>query len=300
MKSKAEGYASPLRSWRERCQRIDWGCRRSARHGRTKLGTVGQRFGWGNEIHRRARPPALFDGGHELIDGLGWNAPGVVVLPHVMRVAVDKNQRTHPLGMGSREVDLGHAWIHARQRRSLESHRVQHSRQVSIGDVAHQGRSWVTLRRAHAPRVEPDGATEGLQPPAKTDKPWIVGYEIDRNRGGHENQFEWPLPAHLVGEAGPIPRAGVTGLRGVGHHLGQSARGRRVAAKEAHWMAGSGAAGLDRRSVHRPAAFWGRRDSSGDHIVEGLYDALVESRKHLLQVTACHDQLAKSGVVCLA
>jgi hypothetical protein len=53
------------------------------------------------------------------------------------------------------------------------------------------------------------------------------------------------------------------------------------------------------RSVPQPA-FWGRRDPSGDYVVEGLYDALVECRKHLLQVTACHDQLAESGVVCLA
>ena len=99
-----------------------------------------------------------------------------------MRVAIDENQGAHPLGMGGREVDLGHAGVPARQCRSLECHRVQHRRQVSIRDVAGQGRSWVTLRRAHAPRVEPHGATEGLQPPAKTDKTWIVGQEIDWNR----------------------------------------------------------------------------------------------------------------------
>jgi hypothetical protein len=92
-----------------------------------------------------------------------------------MRIAIDENQGAHPLGMGCREVDLAHAWVRACHGRSLESHRIQHSRQVSIGDVAHQGRSWVTLRRSHAPCVEPDRATEGLQPPTKTDKPWIVG-----------------------------------------------------------------------------------------------------------------------------
>lgn len=41
-------------------------------------------------------------------------------------------------------------------------------------------------------------------------------------------------------------------------------------------------------------------EPSGNDVVEGLDDALVERRKHLFQMTACHDQLAESGVVCLA
>ena len=44
----------------------------------------------------------------------------------------------------------------------------------------------------------------------------------------------------------------------------------------------------------------GRQNDSGDHVVEGLYDALVESCKHLLQMTAFHDQLAECGIVCCA
>ena len=40
-----------------------------------------------------------------------------------------------------------------------------------------------------------------------------------------EHQVVFPDPAHLVGEVGPVGRAGVVGLRDVGHHLGQSASG---------------------------------------------------------------------------
>ena len=41
----------------------------------------------------------------------------------------------------------------------------------------------------------------------------------------------------------------------------------------------------------------GQAGQSGDHVVKGLYDALVESCKHLLQMTACQDQFTESGVV---
>ncbi len=38
----------------------------------------------------------------------------------------------------------------------------------------------------------------------------------------------------------------------------------------------------------------------GDHVVEGLHDCLVEGGEDFLQVTARHDQLAKSSVMCFA
>ena len=47
-------------------------------------------------------------------------------------------------------------------------------------------------------------------------------------------------------------------------------------------------------------AVGGRQSESGDHVVEGLHDSLVESCKDLLQMTARHDQLAKCGIVCFA
>ena len=44
----------------------------------------------------------------------------------------------------------------------------------------------------------------------------------------------------------------------------------------------------------------GRPNDLGDHVVEGLHDALIESREHLLQMTAGHDQLTESGIMRLA
>jgi hypothetical protein len=60
-----------------------------------------------------------------------------------------------------------------------------------------------------------------------------------------------------------------------------------------------GSPDFDRPTDPEPAV-GGRQSESGDHVVEGLNDSLVESCKDLLQMTARHDQLAKCGIVCFA
>jgi len=58
--------------------------------------------------------------------------------------------------------------------------------------------------------------------------------------------------------------------------------------------------GVGRLGPRREPAFRGRQFQSGDHVVEGLHDSLVEGCKDLLQMTTRHDQLAECGIVCFA
>src|SRR6516225_3234509 len=161
-----------------------------------------------------------------MIEILWRNTPRVVVLLHVVGKAVHQDESAHSIRMVDGEMDDHPAtFTPHHQYGSLETDRIEHGGEVGGEYLFDDGVARFTFGCAPAPRVEPDGAAEAGYTLAQANEPGFLRGEVDRYATQHEHCFEWSGAAHLVGQVGPVGRADVVGLGGVGDHLRQYARG---------------------------------------------------------------------------
>jgi hypothetical protein len=87
----------------------------------------------------------------------------------------------------------------------VKTHSVEQNGDISIKDPSGDSVPWVTLRRAPAPSVEPEGAAEAIHAGADPDEAGVLRQQIDRDSSGiGEHQVMGSIAAHLVGEVGPV------------------------------------------------------------------------------------------------
>src|SRR5262249_61502827 len=94
------------------------------------------RFAGSEDLQPRPRPPRLFQWSGVSVQGASGQAPGVVVLPHVMGVGFEKDQRRDPLGIDGGIADDGRtALVPPDEHDPLTADSVEHGGEVGIDDL---------------------------------------------------------------------------------------------------------------------------------------------------------------------
>src|SRR3984893_14140706 len=153
-----------------------------------------------HDLHRRARAPQFPRQGAETLEGPRRETPGVVVVPNVAGVRVDKDEPAHPLRTLNRIPHRGRtATAETDQHHPLTPDRVQDCGQITAQDVVIPEILDIAARSADPPQLSPHRPGETTETPRETDETRVFPQDIYRNRQPRrEHNIKRTVTSHLI------------------------------------------------------------------------------------------------------
>ena len=151
------------------------------------------------------------------VDRGSRHAPGIVVLPHVVGVTIDKDQGRHPFGVGGYVPDgdwTGRAMCNEHDLLAPDriQHRCQSVRVLAVIVLIDCALGEVASRGSDPPAFEPHRPGEAAEAPGKVGEPGVLPEQVDgQGESRKEDEVRWPATDHLIGQAHPVGRRHIFG-----------------------------------------------------------------------------------------